>query len=101
MRPSRLPPPPPMRDCPGLGLRVGLLAWTRWAAKQRRKGDRLVIACQEQTYWLVNRPPVSPWGSFLHSRGVLPRVSVLPHVLAEQDLLSDPWEGHAFRGSVG
>ncbi|KAB1251875.1 Regulator of G-protein signaling 11 [Camelus dromedarius] len=29
------------------------------AAKQRRKGDRLVIACQEQTYWLVNRPPVS------------------------------------------
>uniref|UniRef100_A0AAA9TCS1 Regulator of G protein signaling 11 n=1 Tax=Bos taurus TaxID=9913 RepID=A0AAA9TCS1_BOVIN len=28
------------------------------AAKQRRKGDRLVIACQEQTYWLVNRPPV-------------------------------------------
>ncbi|XP_025130614.1 regulator of G-protein signaling 11 isoform X3 [Bubalus bubalis] len=27
------------------------------AAKQRRKGDRLVIACQEQTYWLVNRPP--------------------------------------------
>ncbi|XP_061256564.1 regulator of G-protein signaling 11 isoform X9 [Bos javanicus] len=30
---------------------------TRRAAKQRRKGDRLVIACQEQTYWLVNRPP--------------------------------------------
>ncbi|XP_049495025.1 regulator of G-protein signaling 11 isoform X3 [Panthera uncia] len=27
------------------------------AAKQRRKGDRLVMACQEQTYWLVNRPP--------------------------------------------
>ncbi|XP_042524592.1 regulator of G-protein signaling 11 [Dipodomys spectabilis] len=27
------------------------------AAKRRRKGDRLVIACQEQTYWLVNRPP--------------------------------------------
>uniref|UniRef100_A0A8C4PSF0 Regulator of G protein signaling 11 n=1 Tax=Equus asinus asinus TaxID=83772 RepID=A0A8C4PSF0_EQUAS len=33
------------------------------AAKQRRKGDRLVIACQEQTFWLVHRPPVSPvWG---------------------------------------
>uniref|UniRef100_A0A667H857 Regulator of G protein signaling 11 n=1 Tax=Lynx canadensis TaxID=61383 RepID=A0A667H857_LYNCA len=31
------------------------------AAKQRRKGDRLVMACQEQTYWLVNRPP-SPQG---------------------------------------
>uniref|UniRef100_A0A8C8VW49 DEP domain-containing protein n=1 Tax=Peromyscus maniculatus bairdii TaxID=230844 RepID=A0A8C8VW49_PERMB len=30
------------------------------AAKQRRKGDRLVISCQEQTYWLVNKPPVSP-----------------------------------------
>ncbi|XP_075755270.1 regulator of G-protein signaling 11 [Pelodiscus sinensis] len=27
------------------------------AAKQRRKGDRLVIDCQEQAYWLVNRPP--------------------------------------------
>ncbi|XP_049992616.1 regulator of G-protein signaling 11 isoform X3 [Alexandromys fortis] len=27
------------------------------AAKQRRKGDRLVVSCQEQTYWLVNRPP--------------------------------------------
>lgn len=36
------------------------------AAKQRRKGDRLVIACQEQMYWLVNRPPVSPsWGEGL------------------------------------
>lgn len=29
-------------------------------AKQLRKGDRLVIACQERTYWLVNRPSVSP-----------------------------------------
>lgn len=28
------------------------------AAKQRRKGDRIVIDCQEQAYWLVNRPPV-------------------------------------------
>ncbi|XP_040829597.1 regulator of G-protein signaling 11 [Ochotona curzoniae] len=27
------------------------------AARQRRRADRLVIACQEQTYWLVNRPP--------------------------------------------
>ncbi|KFO34788.1 Regulator of G-protein signaling 11 [Fukomys damarensis] len=27
------------------------------AAKQRRKGDRLVAACEEQTYRLVNRPP--------------------------------------------
>uniref|UniRef100_A0A8D0HBE3 Regulator of G protein signaling 11 n=1 Tax=Sphenodon punctatus TaxID=8508 RepID=A0A8D0HBE3_SPHPU len=26
------------------------------AAKQRRKGDRIVIECQEQAYWLVNRP---------------------------------------------
>ena len=34
----------------------------------------MVIACQEQTYWLVNRPPVSPWGRFLRSRGVLPHV---------------------------
>uniref|UniRef100_A0A8D0HDG8 Regulator of G protein signaling 11 n=1 Tax=Sphenodon punctatus TaxID=8508 RepID=A0A8D0HDG8_SPHPU len=29
------------------------------AAKQRRKGDRIVIECQEQAYWLVNRPLVS------------------------------------------
>ncbi|XP_027626824.1 regulator of G-protein signaling 11 isoform X1 [Tupaia chinensis] len=27
------------------------------AAKLRRKGDRLVMACQERRYWLVNRPP--------------------------------------------
>nr|XP_033818466.1 regulator of G-protein signaling 11 isoform X2 [Geotrypetes seraphini] len=27
------------------------------AAKQRRKGDRIVIEWQEQAYWLVNRPP--------------------------------------------
>ncbi|XP_053327360.1 regulator of G-protein signaling 11 [Spea bombifrons] len=26
------------------------------AAKQRRKGDRIVIECQEQAYWLVSRP---------------------------------------------
>uniref|UniRef100_A0A8C1DGQ9 Regulator of G protein signaling 11 n=1 Tax=Cyprinus carpio carpio TaxID=630221 RepID=A0A8C1DGQ9_CYPCA len=30
------------------------------ASKQRRKGDRIVLECQEQAYWLVNRPPVSP-----------------------------------------
>ncbi|XP_048350858.1 regulator of G-protein signaling 11 isoform X3 [Sphaerodactylus townsendi] len=28
------------------------------AAKQRRRGDRIVIECQEQAYWLVNRPLV-------------------------------------------
>ncbi|XP_053132892.1 regulator of G-protein signaling 11 isoform X3 [Hemicordylus capensis] len=27
------------------------------AAKQRRRGDRIVTECQEQAYWLVNRPP--------------------------------------------
>uniref|UniRef100_A0A6I8QAS5 Regulator of G-protein signaling 9 n=1 Tax=Xenopus tropicalis TaxID=8364 RepID=A0A6I8QAS5_XENTR len=26
------------------------------AAKQRRKGDRIVIECQEQAYWLVSKP---------------------------------------------
>ncbi|XP_039216193.1 regulator of G-protein signaling 11 isoform X2 [Crotalus tigris] len=26
------------------------------AAKQRRRADRIVIECQEQAYWLVNRP---------------------------------------------
>uniref|UniRef100_A0ABI7WIX3 DEP domain-containing protein n=1 Tax=Felis catus TaxID=9685 RepID=A0ABI7WIX3_FELCA len=54
------------------------------AAKQRRKGDRLVMACQEQTYWLVNRPPVIPLcvlgggGSSLYSSGILPEGSVFP-----------------------
>ncbi|XP_013869282.1 regulator of G-protein signaling 11 [Austrofundulus limnaeus] len=27
------------------------------ASKQRRKADRIVLACQEQAYWLINRPP--------------------------------------------
>ncbi|KAM6948155.1 regulator of G-protein signaling 11 [Aplochiton taeniatus] len=27
------------------------------AAKQRRKADRIVLECQEQAYWLINRPP--------------------------------------------
>ncbi|XP_039631987.1 regulator of G-protein signaling 11 [Polypterus senegalus] len=27
------------------------------ASKQRRKADRIVLDCQEQAYWLVNRPP--------------------------------------------
>lgn len=29
------------------------------ASKQRRKADRIVLECQEQACWLVNRPPVS------------------------------------------
>lgn len=28
------------------------------ASKQRRKADRIVLECQEQAYWLINRPPV-------------------------------------------
>uniref|UniRef100_A0A8D0AG98 Regulator of G protein signaling 11 n=1 Tax=Sander lucioperca TaxID=283035 RepID=A0A8D0AG98_SANLU len=28
------------------------------ASKQRRKADRIVFECQEQAYWLINRPPV-------------------------------------------
>lgn len=40
------------------------------AAKQRRKGDRIVIDCQEQAYWLVNRPPVRMgWGSGVGGNG--------------------------------
>ncbi|XP_055506945.1 regulator of G-protein signaling 11 [Leucoraja erinacea] len=27
------------------------------AAKQRKRSDRIVLDCQEQAYWLVNRPP--------------------------------------------
>uniref|UniRef100_A0AAQ5XWM7 RGS domain-containing protein n=1 Tax=Amphiprion ocellaris TaxID=80972 RepID=A0AAQ5XWM7_AMPOC len=29
------------------------------ASKQRRKADRIVLECQEQAYWLINRPPVN------------------------------------------
>lgn len=57
---------PCLAACPGPGTGGALtdtvspqLCLPPRAAKQRRKGDRLVIACQEQTYWLVNRPPVS------------------------------------------
>uniref|UniRef100_A0AAX7UT44 Regulator of G protein signaling 11 n=1 Tax=Astatotilapia calliptera TaxID=8154 RepID=A0AAX7UT44_ASTCA len=28
------------------------------ASKQRRKADRIVLECQEQAYWLINRPPI-------------------------------------------
>ncbi|XP_041133661.1 regulator of G-protein signaling 11 [Polyodon spathula] len=47
------------------------------AAKQRRKADRIVLECQEQAYWLVNRPPPGTFdvlehgperGNCLHSR---------------------------------
>lgn len=27
------------------------------ASKQRRKADRIVLECQEQAYWVINRPP--------------------------------------------
>uniref|UniRef100_A0A669F5Z5 Regulator of G protein signaling 11 n=1 Tax=Oreochromis niloticus TaxID=8128 RepID=A0A669F5Z5_ORENI len=27
------------------------------SSKQRRKADRIVLECQEQAYWLINRPP--------------------------------------------
>uniref|UniRef100_A0A8C5H665 Regulator of G protein signaling 11 n=1 Tax=Gouania willdenowi TaxID=441366 RepID=A0A8C5H665_GOUWI len=30
------------------------------ASKQRRKADRIVLECQEQAYWLINRPPGMP-----------------------------------------
>lgn len=47
---------------------------TARAAKQRRKGDRIVIDCQEQAYWLVNRPPVSAGrgGGLDRAQGVPP-----------------------------
>uniref|UniRef100_A0A3P9KP01 Regulator of G protein signaling 11 n=1 Tax=Oryzias latipes TaxID=8090 RepID=A0A3P9KP01_ORYLA len=37
------------------------------ASKQRRKADRIVLECQEQAYWLINRPPVclSPFLFFI------------------------------------
>uniref|UniRef100_A0A672YQF7 Regulator of G protein signaling 11 n=1 Tax=Sphaeramia orbicularis TaxID=375764 RepID=A0A672YQF7_9TELE len=35
------------------------------ASKQRRKADRIVLECQEQAYWLINRPPVRSLSSLL------------------------------------
>ncbi|CDQ94933.1 unnamed protein product, partial [Oncorhynchus mykiss] len=29
------------------------------ASKQRRKADRIVLECQEQAYWLINKPCVN------------------------------------------
>ncbi|XP_063170709.1 regulator of G-protein signaling 11 [Candoia aspera] len=54
------------------------------AAKQRRKGDRIVIECQEQAYWLVNRPS----GGVLNVRGQGPELrshSVTPTQLKNVD----------------
>ncbi|KAM3827193.1 regulator of G-protein signaling 11 isoform 3-T3 [Vipera latastei] len=47
------------------------------AAKQRRRADRIVIECQEQAYWLVNRPSggvldVRGQGSELRSHSLTP-----------------------------
>uniref|UniRef100_A0A671LFF7 Regulator of G-protein signaling 11-like n=1 Tax=Sinocyclocheilus anshuiensis TaxID=1608454 RepID=A0A671LFF7_9TELE len=36
------------------------------ASKQRRKADRIVLECQEQAYWLVNRPPPGTLDSIDH-----------------------------------
>uniref|UniRef100_A0A672YQC3 Regulator of G protein signaling 11 n=1 Tax=Sphaeramia orbicularis TaxID=375764 RepID=A0A672YQC3_9TELE len=38
------------------------------ASKQRRKADRIVLECQEQAYWLINRPPVRSLSSLLYVR---------------------------------
>ncbi len=46
-----------------LGLCIGCIMFIFLclrASKQRRKADRIVLECQEQAYWLVNKPPVSP-----------------------------------------
>ncbi|XP_043107167.1 regulator of G-protein signaling 11 isoform X2 [Puntigrus tetrazona] len=36
------------------------------ASKQRRKADRIVLECQEQAFWLVNRPPPGMLDSIDH-----------------------------------
>lgn len=73
------------------------------AAKQRRKGDRLVIACQEQTFWLVHRPPVSPvwgWGGLRTAVGSCWESVCLAQTLTQTCALS-LWEGRAFWGPGG
>uniref|UniRef100_A0A8C6NMI4 Regulator of G protein signaling 11 n=1 Tax=Nothobranchius furzeri TaxID=105023 RepID=A0A8C6NMI4_NOTFU len=38
-------------------------------SKQRRKADRIVLECQEQAYWLINRPPVRSLPQFCYQHG--------------------------------
>jgi hypothetical protein len=71
------------------------------AAKQRRKGDRLVIACQEQTYWLVNRPPVSPFWSKGVGVASSSRGQCASHERSLKTSYLKLWEGCTFQGTGG
>uniref|UniRef100_A0A8B9H807 Regulator of G protein signaling 11 n=1 Tax=Astyanax mexicanus TaxID=7994 RepID=A0A8B9H807_ASTMX len=50
------------------------------ASKQRRKSDRIVLECQEQAFWLINRPPVS---SIEHNRKSLGRNRIKSSICLE------------------
>ncbi|XP_048189225.1 regulator of G-protein signaling 11 isoform X2 [Perognathus longimembris pacificus] len=69
------------------------------AAKQRRKGDRLVIACQEQTYWLVNRPP--PGTQSVLEQGPERGTCTASHVQMTQSPDFYKWEIHCTRKALG
>lgn len=59
------------------------------AAKQRRRADRIVIECQEQAYWLVNRPSVSGRRRGLAAPTMI--TSVLSQGKSGQDLHRSSW----------
>ncbi|XP_070811514.1 regulator of G-protein signaling 11 isoform X2 [Pituophis catenifer annectens] len=67
------------------------------AAKQRRRADRIVIECQEQAYWLVNRP----LGGVLDVRG--PRPELRSHSLTPTQLNMDYYkqEIHYYCAALG
>uniref|UniRef100_A0A3P8YN80 RGS domain-containing protein n=1 Tax=Esox lucius TaxID=8010 RepID=A0A3P8YN80_ESOLU len=51
------------------------------ASKQRRKADRIVLECQEQAYWLVNKPCNSSLLFFLLRISSVPNNSLSSHFL--------------------
>ena len=60
------------------------------ASKQRRKADRMVLECQEQAYWLINRPPVGLSLGFLFSSMFFLFYSTLFGSMELMELIFDP-----------
>uniref|UniRef100_A0A8C6TJF3 Regulator of G protein signaling 11 n=1 Tax=Neogobius melanostomus TaxID=47308 RepID=A0A8C6TJF3_9GOBI len=64
------------------------------ASKQRRKADRIVTECQEQAYWLINRPPVCPLSPFIETcRRALGRNRVKSSICLEGSY-SEQYQNH-------
>uniref|UniRef100_A0A3Q3D2W2 Regulator of G protein signaling 11 n=1 Tax=Hippocampus comes TaxID=109280 RepID=A0A3Q3D2W2_HIPCM len=69
------------------------------ASKQRRKADRIVLECQEQAYWLVNKTPVGSLSDRLYymetCRRALGRNRVKSSICLESFLkFSEQYQNH-------